>query len=190
MRRRVLAGLGWGLGMVLGLSGCQAPTIDPFLVLQVPASQRLYTTCNLRSEGEVISSINYQSGALLPFGTEVRLERVTAEEIVFRAMGMRQAFTLQYQQRYGVEPMELFLKKIFTVEDLQAQSRGIAAEVLRKLRAGQVEPGMTKAQVIKALGYPPAHRTPNLEADGWIYWVDHWNTFRIFFKDGKMLERQ
>ena len=47
---------------------------------------------------------------------------------------------------------------------------------------------MTKQQVIMALGYPPAHRTPSIDGPMWTYWANRWATFEVYF-DGDRVSR-
>jgi len=185
--------MGWMLALALPLAGlfwggCRSTAIDPYMVLQIPADQKLYTAYNIWYERDVISSVNYQVGAILPFGSEVQIVRVTEKDLVFQPVGMERQFTLRYYQKYGVEPMEAFLKKTVTTADATTQCLDIPEDTLQKMRTGIVAPGMTKAQVLKTCGYPPAHRTPSTDLDSWIYWRNRWATGRVFFKDGKVVE--
>ncbi len=52
--------------------------------------------------------------------------------------------------------------------------------------AGTVNIGMSKDAVIKALGYPPEHKTPNLEGNEWRYWKNRYGTMLVSFTDGKV----
>ncbi len=93
--------------------------------------------------------------------------------------------------------MDQYLELIFLREDPHAKlpkpgkdkKQAAAAERTRKLiEEGTVEPGMTKDEVVMALGYPPAHRTPSLSASMWTYWANRWATFEVYF-DGDKVSR-
>src|SRR3989454_12721251 len=47
---------------------------------------------------------------------------------------------------------------------------------------GTVSVGMTRDQVLIALGYPRADRTPSLDAPTWRYWASRGDTFEIYFE--------
>ena len=52
------------------------------------------------------------------------------------------------------------------------------------IKNGVLKIGMTKAQVIMARGYPPAHETPSLDLDTWKYWSSRFVTQSIVFENG------
>src|SRR5207249_755126 len=53
---------------------------------------------------------------------------------------------------------------------------------------GDDDVGSTLDQVRMALGYPPAHRTPALDAPVWTYWQNRWATMQVYF-DGDRVAR-
>ena len=89
--------------------------------------------------------------------------------------------------KYGKDQlsMDQYLSRIFVTEDPRLQLRPAppppakgrkggkaprpvekAPEVEKLIETGTVEPGMTREQVLMAIGYPPAHRTPSGAAYG------------------------
>jgi hypothetical protein len=180
------------LGMMLAWAalgwGCRTPTLDPYEVLKMAPGQRLHTAYNLWHAGSEMPSLNYQVGTILPFGTEVEVLRLTEKDLNFRVVATGQVFHLRYRREYGVEPISGFLAKMLVAEDGEAQASGMPTEVLRQVRLGQVVPGMTKAQVIKAWGYPARHRTPSTDLDAWIYWRTARRSGRVFFKGDTVVD--
>ena len=67
----------------------------------------------------------------------------------------------------------------------QAEAEG---KVVKLIEQAQVEPGMTRDEVLMSLGYPPAHRTPSLDSPTWTYWANRWATFEVYF-DGDRVSR-
>lgn len=49
------------------------------------------------------------------------------------------------------------------------------------IEEGIVKPGMTKEGVFHSLGYPPTHKTPNMDKNKWIYWMNRFRTRAITF---------
>lgn len=77
------------------------------------------------------------------------------------------------QRSFGENPVDL---SRFSTEEQAA------------IRAGRVEPGLSKEAVIVARGYPPAHKTPDLESDDWHYWNGRFNSRIYHFKAGKFVD--
>ena len=64
--------------------------------------------------------------------------------------------------------------------------QGIPRGIADAMREGKLGQGMTKEQTLIARGYPPAHRTPSLEATEWIYYDTPGFVDRVVFADGKI----
>jgi hypothetical protein len=47
--------------------------------------------------------------------------------------------------------------------------------------------GMTKPGVALAIGDPPEHATPNLEANTWLYWKSRFDILIVHFEAGKVV---
>ncbi len=41
-----------------------------------------------------------------------------------------------------------------------------------------------------AMGYPPPHETPSLDADRWVYWTNRFNRMAVLFWDGRVMGLQ
>ena len=55
------------------------------------------------------------------------------------------------------------------------------------IKSGKALIGMSKTGVKIALGYPATHRTPSLENNSWVYWLNRWKTMVIEFDtEGKV----
>ena len=171
------------------VAGCPGPKVESPLNGQVR-----YTCCNIRYEKPDISDVNYQQGAIIPYGTRVQIIEVRNNEVKFLPVGHPE-MTLAYKHGRKVYPFEQYLDRIFLVEDPR---RGIATTGKKKAAAGSkfakqienglVEPGMTKDEVLKTLGYPPAHRTASIESPIWTYWRNRWETYTVYF-DGDKVDR-
>jgi hypothetical protein len=105
-------------------------------------------------------------------------------------------------EKYGSKtlPFDEFLDRLFLqtnprnrVARAVPAARGRRAapprhDTLVAIEQGTVEPGMTKTDVIMALNYPPANRTPSLDASEWHYWRNRWTEYVIAF-DGDRVSR-
>jgi len=155
-----------------------------------------YLCCNLHYEKTEISDANYLKGTLIPFGTRVQVLEVKKSSVKFQADG-HPPITLVLKYGKDAIGMDQYLELIFLREDPHAKlpkpgkdkKQAAVAERTRKLiEEGTVEPGMTKDEVVMALGYPPAHRTPSLSSPNWTYWANRWATFEVYF-DGDKVSR-
>lgn len=59
---------------------------------------------------------------------------------------------------------------------------GLTAKDMEGVREGKVSEGMTKKGVMTAWGYPPAHMTPNPDANSiWRYWENRTKAVDVYF---------
>lgn len=68
-------------------------------------------------------------------------------------------------------------------EDPKQKMAAFAPAVREAILAVKVMPGMTREQVLMALGYPVASENPSLDAPVWRYWRDSWSEFKVNFDD-------
>jgi hypothetical protein len=174
-------------------AACKGPTVPHPMT-----SESRYLCCNMHYEKTEISDVNYLKGTVIPLGTRVQILEVGRRSVKFQPAG-HPPITLV--QKYGkdTQGFDQYLDRIFLRDDPRnnlpklgksakpAQTKDV--ERIRKdIESGVVEAGMTKEQVIMAIGYPPAHRTPSLDAPQWTYWANRWATFEVFF-DGDRVSR-
>jgi len=183
------------IGLLAAIAGaCKSPVVPSPL-----AGQTRYLCCNVRYKRPEITDNFYQVGAPIPFGTPVNILEVRAHSVKFQASGHP---PITVVEKYGSNtlPFDQFLDRLF----LQTNPRNRVARAVLAVRGrraapsrhdtlvaigeGIVEPGMTKADVIMALNYPPANRTPSLDASEWRYWRNRWNEHVIAF-DGDRVSR-
>ncbi len=165
--------------VVAALWGCK-PALPPE-VLHEYQSRSLVTCCNIHYEGEEINDANYYVGQTVPLGTPVQVQKVGRDSITFLADGRK----LTLVRKYGTEQesFQQYLDKVLVAGDPKARVARFPRAVQDAIRDGRVERGMTREQVILALGYPPAHRTPSLTAGEWLYWYNRWVTYKVLFDD-------
>ena len=144
-----------------------------------------YTCCNIRYEKDEINDANYQVGTIIPFGTRVQILEVRDDRVRFQPEG---GTPITLFIRYGTAiPLEQHLSRLFLTADPKAKlPKKMPAKKRQLLDQGVVEPGMTREEVLLAIGYPPAHRTPSLSANSWHYWQNRWIQFDVFFNGDKV----
>jgi hypothetical protein len=144
-----------------------------------------FLCCNLRYEKNAVTDVNYQVGTLIPVGTRAHITEAGGNRVTFEAEG-HPPLTVVFKYGRKALSFDEYLDRLLVRDDPR---RTLPAGNVRALvEAGEVEPGMTRDQVIMALGYPPAHRTPSLSAPTWTYWQNRWITMVVAF-DGDRVSR-
>src|SRR2546428_8442191 len=192
------------LGTLALASACKGPSVQHPIT-----SQTRYLCCNMRYEKPEVSDANYLKGALIPFGTRVQILEVGRRSVKFQPAG-HPPITLVLKYGDKVLTMDQYLDRLFLAEDPHGKlvrarddaaqrkparkgerarsPEGSSDRVGKLIEQGVVDVGMTRDQVLMALGYPPAHRTPALDAPVWTYWQNRWATMQVYF-DGDRVAR-
>jgi len=169
--------------------------VDPVVVsevLQQREGQKIYTKYNLWYRNpKAISSLNIQQGTFLPIGSEIEPVRTSnnvfnnGSVLTFRDRSGRQ-YTIEFDPGYRLCSLHDFILDTFTTEPPETMLKGIPANALNRIKAGQVVAGMDRREVLLAYGPPPAIRTPDLRNETWIYWISPSETVRIVFRGDKV----
>ena len=178
---------------VLIFAGCETTKpIDVGEVMQQPKGTKYYLAHNIWTNGRhSISSINYQQGTVLPFGTEVEIIEVTANSIRFKVVPSGPSYTIKYYEKYAMEPIREYLKKLITTQNRDELTKDTNPRFLNAMLSGKVLPGMTRKEVILTYGPPSPHRTPSQLNPTWVYWRKRWPldlNSRVIFKGDKVLQ--
>lgn len=129
-----------------------------------------YLCCNVHYDPQkpVITDAIPSQGTLIPFGTRVEVQKVTKDTVRFEAAG-HPPLTLQYDHGSRALSFDQYLSRLFVADDPRLKLKKVPARQVKLIEKGTVVPGMGRDQVLMALGYPPADRTPSLEASTWTY---------------------
>ena len=166
------------LMMAVGAIGGCKPAMSPEL-LQQYQGRTLYTCCNIHHESSEFSDANYYVGGMVPLGSPVQVQSVDRGAVTILADGQQ----VSLRQRYGTaqETAQQYIDKILVSEDPKVKLSSYSPSAQQAIKDGRVEAGMTRDQVIMAIGYPPTHRTASLSANEWTYWYNTWVTYRVQF---------
>src|SRR4029434_8548675 len=77
--------------------------------------------------------------------------------------------TLAYEHGGKALSFDQYLSRLFVTEDPRLKLKNVHARQPKTVAKGTIAPGMSRDQVLLAVGYPPADRTPSLEAAAWTY---------------------
>lgn len=129
-----------------------------------------YSCCNLRVDGGWVSSNNVQGGALIPAGEPVRLTSIKRQFYVYGAIGGQDIALRDDHAKTEADTLR-WVNKVVVAEDPRLQLKTWPTDVRRAAQAGRVVVGMTRDQVLFALGHPSPEDTPNLGVSTWRYWT-------------------
>lgn len=147
---------------VAALSGCASDKFTP------PIAG--YTCCNLRLSSGWISSNTVVSGALLPAGEAVSIDSMQRAYYAQGTVGSKRV-SLRNDTARDKEETLRWIRRIVVAEDPRLQAASWPQDVQNAVRSARVIKGMTRAQVLMALGYPSLADTPDPEAATWRYGV-------------------
>jgi hypothetical protein len=183
--KKVLLAAVVALGFVL--TGCGGAKLSPEVAENFDSHATLYTTRNMHynvsRRAKIVDTTNYQVGILIPVNSEVTMDSVNRNQIVFTYKG--QDIILRNRVKYTGVGIDEIAKRYFSAKKVDLSK--FSKKEQQAIRIAQVIPGMSKKAVLISLGTPPAHVTPTTEMNQWRYWRTRWSTFFINFKDGKAI---
>jgi len=146
---------------------------------------KLFTQFSLYYEKGHHITTNYRIGILVPINTEVEFVRATRNKIIVKIPGYDAEVDFVNVKDYSGETIDGIFKRTFGVKPVDLS--GFSKSEQSAIKRGAVEVGMSKDAVIKAMGYPPRHKTPSLDMNQWRYWKSRFNTALISFEDDKVI---
>ena len=143
-----------------------------------------YTCCNLHYDKDWISDANWGNQPMIPAGTKIKVLDYGFNRASVEIDGK----PFRIGQDYGrkEEPLERFIAKLVVKSDPKAKIDRFAAKTKAAIHDGHVLVGMTREQVLMAVGYPPTHRTPTLDTPVWHYWGSRAGRYEVHMRDGKV----
>ncbi|MDQ7975581.1 MAG: outer membrane protein assembly factor BamE [Rhodocyclaceae bacterium] len=148
------------LAATLGLGAC-AVSIKP------PITG--YTCCNLHPSYDWVSSNNVLSSQFVAAGEPATYDSIKRGYYVYGTIG-GQYISLRDDNARSSEDTMRWVRKIIVDKDPLIELATWPARTQAAVRSGKVVPGMTRQQVLMALGHPSPADTPNLASGTWHYW--------------------
>ena len=147
-----------------------------------------HTCCNLHYSGDWISDANWTSLPMIPAGAPIKVisygwNNRAAVEIDGKP------FRLGHDYGRAEESLEKFVSKYVLRDDPRERIARYPEKVRAAIHAGKVIPGMTREQVIVAVGHPPTHQTRTLEAPVWNHWWNRYSRFEVHWDDKGRVEK-
>ncbi len=128
-----------------------------------------YTCCNLHYDGDWISDANYSDLPFIPAGAPITVTPPAKDSYRAYASISGRPFRLGLDYGRPVQGTEQWLSQVVVRDDPRINNAAWSLDVRQAIAQGKVMVGMTKEQVIVALGYPLPTKTPNLDSNVWRY---------------------
>jgi len=146
-----------------------------------------YTCCNFHYDKDWISDANWRVQPMIPAGARIKVLDYGFNRASVEIDGK----PMRIGQDYGrkEEKLEQFIQKLVVKNDPKARIARYPEKVRAAIHEGRVIPGMTREQVIIAVGYPPTHRTPILDAPVWNLWASRTNRYEVHFNSKGVVEK-
>jgi hypothetical protein len=127
-----------------------------------------FTCCNLHYSGDWVSDLNYSADTRIPAGSPIRIVDYGRWRLITEVDGKKIRIGLDYGRRQ--ETLAQFARKLTIDKDLRFRMAAFPPIVQDAIRAAKVMPGMTKEQVVIAVGFPARHETPSVDSAEWKMW--------------------
>lgn len=141
-----------------------------------------YLCCNMRSDGRWISDSNYQESGkfVVPLGTPAKVLDYGRYRVRLQLGDTQQTLGNDYSRELS---MADFAKRYIVAEDPMVKLRSFPRKAQDAITSTRVTRGMTREQVLMAIGYPMASETPHLDARVWKYWLWTFSPYDIYFDE-------
>ncbi len=148
-----------------------------------------FLCCNMRSDAKGwITDINYEESHkhVVPAGTPATITGYGRNRFEFNVTGTlpRKNYWLgnDYSRKVGLEE---FAARYIVKEDPSKKISGFAPKVRDAIRAQKIMIGMTREQVLMAVGYPTADSTPDM-AGNWLFYHWSFSPYTVHFVNNKV----
>lgn len=141
-----------------------------------------YACCNLHYSGDWINDANQAQLPFIPAGTPIRVKSIDGYRANVDIDGKAMRLGLDYGRVQ--ETTEQWVNKIVVSEDPTRRLATYPPAVRKAIEAGKLLRGMTREQVIMAVGYPQTDENPQLEGSYWRYWWSSYGPYYVYWAKG------
>lgn len=165
-----------------GPDGTQPDTVAP-RSQKTTYLQAGYTCCNLHYEGDLIKDSNLGQLPFVAAGTPVRVRRIDGYAAQVDIDGRPMRLVLESR---GSETVQQWLGQIIVAEDPRSKLAAFPPAVREAIKAGKLAKGMTREQVIIAVGYPQTSDKLPLDGPHWRYWWSGFSPYYVYWSRDKV----
>ena len=161
------------------------PSIAPAQVQPV-AGKDYFTRYTFREEKNEYNTTNYARGNIVPINTPVKLISMSGSKMTLRRLDNNQEIKVENADKFTKKSIPEIASLLLAAEKTPIEK--LPEEVAAAVRNGDLRKGMTREVVLLTRGYPPAHETPSVEGDRWVYWSSRFVKQTIVFINGRLSE--
>ena len=154
--------------------------------LSAPASAQPapegYLCCNMRTDGNWISDINYAENGkrILAVGTPLKVTGYGRYRAYVDIGDTKQALGNDYSRDLALGE---FAARYVVPQDPRPKIASFPARIREAILSARLVPGMTREQVLMSVGYPVSSENPNLDAKVWRFWRSSFAEFQVVFDE-------
>lgn len=157
------------------------------------AGGKKYTAYNMWYEAgkeSAMWAINYKTGIIIPAGTEVSDINVKKSDISFITVNNQKKYTVNFNAKFHPgKTTEDYARMMFSEKNFSQLTEGMSQTDIEGIKEGVLKVGMSNRAVIVAYGYPPEHKTPDMNSKVWLYWMNRFRSKAVNFDDyGKTIK--
>lgn len=147
-----------------------------------------FLCCNMLSDGSWVSDINYADASkqLLAAGTPLKVTGHGRWRLLVEIDGKALAIGNDYSRTMTLEQ---FQQRYVLADDPRRKLAAFSPKVREAIKSRKVARGMTREQVLMAVGYPITSYTADLDAPLWRYWLSRSEEYQVFWNDAGRVER-
>ncbi len=139
-----------------------------------------FLCCNMRTDGRWISDSNYEESGktMIPLGTPAKVTGYGRNRVYVQFPEGAQELGNDYSR--NLRPEE-FARRYIVAENPLDKVVNLPPKFQAAIKSARVTNGMTREQVVMALGWPMASENPHLDLDTWRYWRWTFDAFTVRF---------
>jgi hypothetical protein len=153
---------------------------------EVSTGNDYFTRYTFREEKNEYKTTNYARGNIVPINTPVKLVSMSGSKLTLRRTDNGQEIKVENEDKFTKKSIPEIAALMLSTEKTPVEK--LPEEVAAAVRNGDMRKGMTKELVLLARGHPPAHETPSLDNDRWVYWSSRFVKQTIVFVNGRLSE--
>jgi hypothetical protein len=161
-----------------------ATKVDPEMAKQMEGA--VFTATNLRYSGDWISDSLLANYPVVPVGSRIKIGEYGSNRVSVLINGRKMRMGVDFGR--GKETIQQFVARATAAEDPRNTVAAYPDKIRNAIGAGQVVLGMTKAQVLIAMGRPSANRFTSMSANEWVYSTEELEEIFMVFDDAGLLK--